>query len=98
MSRKILIATSTSESKITYTIKILSSYLQQTGLSDIRFEGANVYTMNLQEIAPDLIVLIGPNNFDTSVPVIDGSSFLTKIDAMMNGTCEKIFHALQSMQ
>jgi len=96
MSKKILITTTTSESKIKYTIEKIREYLAAKNYEgEIDFEGANVYTMKIDEIAPDVVVLIGPRSFSCDAPIIDGSGFVTKVSTLVDAACEKIYQAIQ---
>ena len=92
--KKVLVATGTSENKKKYAVATIESYLEEKGISGVEVTAENVYKMDLGALNPDVIVLIGPRSFDTSVPVIDGRAFITKIDAMVRDTCEEICVAL----
>lgn len=82
MSNKVLVATGTSQNKQNYAVRKITEYLSQKGVADVEVLSENVYTMDLAGIDPDVIVLIGPKTFETSVPVIDGRGFITKIESM----------------
>ena len=88
--KKILVASGTSQNKMTFAAAAIEQYLQSKGIADVDVSAENVYTMDLDALNPDIIVLIGPKTFKTSKPVIDGRAFITKIDAMVQAACEEI--------
>ena len=94
MGKKVLIATGTSTNKRNRASNTLAEYLKSRGMADVAVVSENVYTMDLAAIRPDVIVLIGPKSFTTSVPVIDGTAFVTNIAAMVAETCKKVEAAL----
>jgi len=90
MGKKILIATGTSQNKRTRALNTVADYLKKKGLKDVTVVAENVYSMDLNAIKPDVIVLIGPKTFKTDVPVVDGTAFITQIASMVSDACQKI--------
>jgi len=90
MGKKILITTGTSMHKREKAESTIRGYLRGKGIQDVEIITENVYTMDLTAIKPDLIVLIGPKNFKTDIPIVDGTAFITQIDSMVSDTCKKI--------
>lgn len=88
--KKILVASGTSRNKMKFAAATIERYLQSKGIADVDVSTENVYIMDLADVDPDIIVLIGPKTFKTSKPVIDGRAFITKIDAMVQAACEEI--------
>jgi hypothetical protein len=94
MGKKVLIATGTSANKRTRAVAALTDYFKAKGHADVTVVADNVYTMDLGAIKPDVIVLIGPKSFTTTVPIIDGTAFITQIASMVADTCKKVEAAL----
>ena len=89
--KKILVATGTSENKKGFAVDYIQHYLAAKGIQ-AQVVSANIYTLDIAGIQPDVIVAIGPVNFQTYIPVITGTAFVTKIG--MDAVCESIVHAL----
>lgn len=75
---KVLVATGTSQNKMNKVVDLL-----QSGLNDENIEAeivaGNIYEINMEDINPDVIVLVGVNKLDTEIPTIDGVPFITGI-------------------
>ncbi|WP_152657859.1 hypothetical protein [Oceanobacillus sp. CFH 90083] len=75
---KVLVATGTSQNKMNKVVELLKS-----GLADRNMEAEivaeNIYETNVEDINPDVIVLVGVNKLDTEIPTIDGVPFITGI-------------------
>ncbi len=75
---KVLVATGTSQNKMNKVVELL-----QAGLNDKNVEAeivaGNIYETNVEDINPDVIVLVGVNKLDTEIPTIDGVPFITGI-------------------
>ena len=89
--KKILVATGTSENKKGFAVDYIKQYLQGKGI-DVEVVGGNIYEVKLEEVKPDLIVAIGPANFNTKIPIVQGTAFITKIG--MEATCNQIISLL----
>lgn len=89
--KKILVATGTSENKKRYAIEFIKQHLQKENI-EIEVIGANIYEMDLEQLKPDVIVTIGPVNFTTDIPLIQGAAFITGIG--MEAACGNIIAAL----
>lgn len=92
MKKKILVATGTSQHKLEAAVNYIKEYCVKKVI-DVDVEGANVYTMNIEAISPDVIVLIGPNNIKLDVPIISGLAFVTQLGR--DATCDKIIESLK---
>lgn len=89
--KKILVATGTSQHKKEFAVNYIKEYITKKGI-DVEVIGANIYEVKIEDINPDLIVTIGLGNFNTSVPVVPGTVFLTKIG--MDPVCDSIIAKL----
>jgi galactitol PTS system EIIB component len=85
----ITVATGTSQHKLEFAVQTIQSYFESRNLP-VKVNAVNVYTWNIQNDNPDLIVLIGPQTFKTSVPVVSGVAFVTKIGM------EKVLQEIES--
>lgn len=92
MSKKIVVATGTSQHKMEFAVNYIKEYCYKKKL-DVEVEGVNVYTADIQELDPSVVVLIGPNSTKIDKPVVLGTSFVTKIG--MERTCEDIVKYLK---
>lgn len=90
MGKKVLVATGTSQNKQNYAVSKIIDYLSHQGVADVEVLSENVYKMDLAEINPDVIVLIGPKTFETTAPVIDGRGFITKIESMEGSALSEV--------
>lgn len=85
--KKVLVATGSSENKKNFAVNFIKDYITGKGI-EVEVIGSNIYDVNIDAIAPDVIVAIGPANFSTSIPVIQGTCFLTKMG--MEPVCDSI--------
>lgn len=92
--KTVLIASGTSENKKKFAVETISAYLKKKGISDVKVVAENVYTVNVEAVNPDVIVLIGPNTLKATVPVIQGVPFITRLAAQMDAACEEIIAKL----
>ena len=92
MKKKILVATGTSQHKLEAAVNYIKEYCDKKGI-DVDVEGANVYTAKIEDINPDVIVLIGPNNIKLDIPIIPGLALVTQLGK--DATCDKIIEALK---
>ena len=90
--KKILVATGTSENKKKFAVNFIKDYITKKGI-EVEVEGANIYEVKLETINPDLIVTIGPGNFKTDVPIVQGTAFITKMG--MENCCDSIIEKLK---
>ena len=84
-------ATGTSDNKRNFAVNYIKTYLEKKGI-DAEVTGENIYELKLEASKPDVIVTIGPQNFQTDIPVIQGTVFVTKIG--MDPVCEEIIMKL----
>ncbi|MCH3965845.1 MAG: hypothetical protein LKE46_16650 [Clostridium sp.] len=92
MSKKIVVATGTSQHKMEFAVNYIMEYCKKKGL-DVEVEGVNVYKADIQALDPSVVVLIGPNSSRIDKPVVMGTAFVTKIG--MEKTCEDIIKYLK---
>jgi len=59
---------------------------------DVEVVGANIYEMDITKINPDVVVVIGKQEFKTDKPVISGMAFVTKMG--IEKTVDEIIAAL----
>lgn len=85
--KKILVATGTSENKRNFAVDFIRQYMRNKNI-EAEITGANIYDVKPDESGADVIVVIGPVNFSTNIPVISGTAFITRIG--MEAECEKI--------
>jgi len=90
--KRVLVATGTSDNKRTFAVNYIKSYLQDKGI-EAEVTGDNIYELNLEKQKPDVIVTIGPQDFTTNIPIIDGTVFITKIG--MDPVCNDIIDKLK---
>lgn len=89
--KKVLVATGTSQNKKAFAVDYIKDYLAKKGV-EAQVVDANIYEMELDAIAPDVIVSIGPANFETSIPIVAGTAFVTKMG--MDAVCDTIIAKL----
>lgn len=89
--KKILVATGTSENKKKFAMDFIKQYLQSKNI-EAEVIGANIYDVRIEELSPDVIVAIGPINFATDLPIVNGTPFITKIG--LETACESIIAAM----
>ncbi|MBU3182984.1 hypothetical protein [Clostridium psychrophilum] len=82
----------TSQHKLEAAVNYIKEYCVKKVI-DVEVESASVYTMNIETINPDVIVLIRPNNIKLDVPVISGLAFVTQLGR--DATCDKIIASLK---
>jgi PTS system galactitol-specific IIB component len=92
--KKILIASGTSDNKKKFAKETIEKNLKDRGIVDVEVLAENVYTLNIESIKPDLVVLIGPNTMKVNVPIVSGIAFITKISSQIDSTCEEIVKKL----
>ena len=90
--KRILVAAGTSDNKRNFAVNYIKSFMEQKGIES-EVIGDNIYELDLPKLKPDVIVAIGPQNFKTDIPVIDGTVFVTKIG--MDPVCEDIIKKLK---
>jgi PTS system galactitol-specific IIB component len=90
--KKILVATGTSVHKREFAVNFIKNYVEKSGF-DAEVVGDNIYELNLEAIQPDVIVTIGPQNFKTDIPIIQGTAFVTQIG--MDVVCADILKVLK---
>lgn len=78
MAKRILVASGTSAHKLDFAIESIKKICAQKSV-DVEVVGANIYEMDLAQINPDVIVIIGKLNVPTNKPIISGMAFVTKM-------------------
>lgn len=78
MMKRVLVATGTSAHKLSFAIENIQKICAQKSV-EVEVIGANIYEMDLAEIDPDVIVIIGKLDVPTNKPVISGMAFVTKM-------------------
>lgn len=86
---QITVATGTSQHKLDFAVQKIQSYFESRNLP-VQVNAVNVYTWDIKKDNPDLIVLIGPQTFQTNVPIVSGVAFVTKIGM------EKVLQEIES--
>lgn len=76
--KKILVAAGTSQNKMNGVAQTIESMCEARGVK-VETIAENLYEADLEKISPDLIVLLGVNQFDTEIPTVSGVPFLTKM-------------------
>lgn len=89
--KNVLVATGTSPNKLKKTVGIIQDYANKKGAA-IEVTGINIYDMKADAIDADLIVAIGPINFKTDIPIIQGMAFLTGVGT--DKCCDEILSTL----
>lgn len=90
--KKILVATGSSENKKNFAVGFIKDYMGNKGVG-VEVTGVNIYEVKMECIDADLIVTIGPCNFDTNIPIIQGTAFLTKMG--MDRVCDSMIEKLK---
>lgn len=90
--KKILVAAGTSQNKMNGVAETIQTMCRERGI-EVVAQAANLYQVDLDEVKPDLIVLLGANRFDTNIPTVSGMPFLTKIG--MEQAIEEIIRQLK---
>lgn len=90
--KKILVATGSSENKKKFAVDFIKDYISKQNI-EVDVIGSNIYDVKLEDIKPDVIVAIGPANFNTNIPIVTGTAFLTKIG--MEAACDQIMQKLK---
>jgi len=90
--KKILVATGTSENKKGFAVDFIQNYMKNKGV-DVEVVAANIYEVKIDEVQPDVIVAIGPANFNTDIPILQGTAFVTRMG--METVCDEIVAKLQ---
>lgn len=91
MSKKILVASGTSVNKMKFAVDTIKTICSNKGV-DVEVKAENIYDVKLEKENPDLIVIIGPNHFNTNLPIVSGMSFITKMG--MEKTVDEIISKL----
>jgi PTS system galactitol-specific IIB component len=91
MAKKVLVATGTSVNKLKFAVDTIKSMAAARG-AELDVVGANIYDVKLEDVNPDLIVVIGPVKFDTKAPIVSGMAFITKMG--MEKTVDEILSKL----
>lgn len=91
MAKKVLVASGTSQNKMKFAQDTIRKICEQKGV-DVEVTTANIYDVNIDTIKPDVIVIIGPNKFNTNIPIVSGMAFITKMD--MEKTVDEIIAAI----
>ncbi|MFM1652504.1 hypothetical protein ACI7RC_10435 [Brevibacillus sp. B_LB10_24] len=91
--KKILVAAGTSQNKMNGVAGTIKSMCEARGVA-VEVVAENLYEVDLDQVAPDLIVLMGVNQFQTEIPTVSGVPFLTKMG--MDQAIDDIIKRLQS--
>lgn len=92
MAKKVLVASGTSTNKMKFAVDTIKSICAGKGV-DVEVKAENIYDVKLENEAPDVIVIIGPNSFKTDIPIVSGMAFITKMG--MEKTVDEIIAKLQ---
>lgn len=91
--KTVLVATSTSQNKLKAAVDYIDNYMKNKQI-EVVIVGRSIYDADLEEVKPAVIVAIGPHNFGSDIPIVDGIPFITKIG--MDQCCDEIICHLQS--
>ncbi|MCB5954999.1 hypothetical protein [Enterococcus sp. CWB-B31] len=89
--KTILVAAGTSDNKRNFAVTFIQNYLNEQDV-EAAVTGKSIYKVSELDLEVSAIVVIGQPNFQTDVPVIDGTAFITKFG--METCCEQIINAL----
>jgi len=92
MSKKVLVASGTSQNKMKFAVETIKTICAKKGVQ-VEVKAENIYQVNIEKENPDVIVIIGPNHFDTGIPVVSGMAFITKMG--MEKTVDEIIEKLK---
>ena len=92
MAKKILVASGTSANKMKFAVDTIRTLCANKGI-DVAVTAKNIYDVKLEDENPDLVVVIGPNNFKTTIPIVSGMAFITKMG--MEKTVDEILAKLK---
>lgn len=90
--KKVLVATGSSENKKKFAVDFIKEYITKKDI-DAEVIGSNIYEVKIEDINPDVIVAIGPVNFSTQIPIIQGTCFVTKMG--MESACDSIIEKIK---
>ncbi|WP_232698447.1 hypothetical protein [Brevibacillus daliensis] len=90
--KKILVATGTSANRMNKAAGFIAEKCKARGI-EVEIVSGNIYEVKVEEVNPDVIVLIGNNTFKTDIPIINGTAFVTQIG--MDQTVDQIIQKLQ---
>lgn len=76
--KKVLVAAGTSQNKMNAVAETIRTMCAERGV-EVETVAENLYQVDLQQVAPDVIVLLGVNQFDTDIPTVSGVPFLTRM-------------------
>ncbi len=89
--KKVLVATGISASKMYYTINTIENYCKDKNI-DVEVKGRNVYEINKEMNNPDVIVVLGKNSIETTIPIVLGKAFESKRE--VEKACEEVIRYL----
>lgn len=87
MAKKILVASGTSTNKMKFAVETIEKICVEKKI-EVEVYARNIYEVDIEKENPDVIVIIGPNRFETKIPIISGMAFITKMQ--MEKTVDEI--------
>lgn len=89
--KNILVVTGTSDNKRNFAVNYIETFMQEQGV-EVQVEGKSIYVVT--EVADDIsvIVAIGQPQFQTDIPIIDGTPFITKFN--MDTCCQQVLEKI----
>lgn len=89
--KKILVVAGTSDNKRNFAVNYISEFMRDKGM-EVEVTGESIY--DVTEVAEDIsaIVAIGQPQFDTAIPIIDGTPFITKFN--MDSCCQQLIEKM----
>ncbi|NPV71849.1 MAG: PTS galactitol transporter subunit IIB [Firmicutes bacterium] len=78
MPAKILVASGTSKNRMNTVAELIRKLCADRGV-EVECKAENLWEVNLEAAKPDVIVVIGPERLQTSIPVVRGIPFLTRM-------------------
>jgi galactitol PTS system EIIB component len=92
MVKKVLVASGTSLNKMKFAANTIKDLCSKKGIT-VEVKTVNIYDIKIENENADVIVVIGPNKFSTSIPIVSGMAFITKMG--MEKTVDEIIEKLK---
>lgn len=89
--KTILVAAGTSDNKRKAAVEFIQNYLTEKGL-EVTVVGKSIYDVTSIEPEVDAVISIGQLSFQPTVPVIDGTPFITSFGR--ENCCDSLIEAL----
>ena len=87
-----MVASGTSVNKMKFAVDTIKNIAAAKGV-ELDVTAENIYDVKLEDVSPDVTVIIGPNKFETDIPVVRGMAFITRMG--MEQTVDEILNKLK---